>query len=85
MAGSERKLLTAVLLLAAAALGTGLWHGLPQVYVPDTHIIRNALGMAKSHDLWPPAGMYSTYPYLLAYLLQPIYGVTYFAGRTFGW
>lgn len=73
-----------ILAFAAVALFWGLWHGLPNVYVPDTHIIRNALGMAQTKNLWPPAGTYSTYPYFLAYLLLPLYAATYFGGRVFG-
>ena len=78
------RMLPVVLLLSTAALCVGLWHGLPQVYVPDTHIIRNALGMAKTMDLWPTTGTFSTYPYLLAYLLLPVYGITYAVGRVTG-
>jgi hypothetical protein len=60
-------------------------HGLPcTAYVPDTHIVRGALGMAQSHDLVPPSGVYTTYPYLLPYLLLPLYGVEYAAGRAAG-
>lgn len=84
MNGQDKKRLFLILLVSAAALGTGIWHGLPNVYVPDTHIIRNALGMAKTMDLWPPAGMYSTYPYLLSYLLLPIYAATFILGKFFG-
>ena len=84
MANGEKRRILFILAVALAALAVGLWHGLPQVYVPDTHIIRNALGMAKTRDLWPPAGTYSTYPYLLAYLLLPVYGLTYLAGRATG-
>jgi hypothetical protein len=80
----ERWYIAAVLVLAALALGVGLWHGLPNVYVPDTHIIRNALGMAKTQNLWPPSGMYSTYPYLLSYLLLPVYAGTFILGRAMG-
>ncbi|MFH2000776.1 MAG: glycosyltransferase family 39 protein [Planctomycetota bacterium] len=82
--GPDRKREILIVLLAAAALGMGLWHGLPNVYVPDTHMIRNALGMAKTMNLWPPAGMYSTYPYLLSYLLLPVYAATFLIGRVFG-
>ena len=38
------------LAVAALALFLRLWpigHGLPRNYVPDTHVVRNALGMAK--------------------------------------
>lgn len=81
--GDVKKIALA-LCVAAGVLLAGIGHGLPEVYVPDTHIIRNALGMAAERNLWPPAGTYSTYPYFLAYLLLPIYGLTYLAGRGMG-
>lgn len=80
----DKRNTLAVLLLSAMVLGIGMWHGLPNVYIPDTHIVRNALGMAKTMDFWPPVGTYSTYPYLLAYLLIPVYGITFFIGRALG-
>lgn len=59
-------------------------HGLPAGYVPDTHMVRQALGMAKDKDPVPPVGRYSTYPNLLPYLLVPIYGAEYALGRATG-
>ncbi|MEE8468337.1 MAG: glycosyltransferase family 39 protein [Planctomycetota bacterium] len=74
-------------LVLALALGLRLWpieHGLPRNYVPDTHIVRNALGMAKDKNLVPEVGRYSTYPYLLPYVLLPIYVGEYALGRVRG-
>ena len=53
-------------------------HGLPRNYVPDTHAVRAALGMARDRDPVPPVGKYSTYPNLLPYVLLPAYA-GYFA------
>jgi len=59
-------------------------HGLPRNYVPDTHIVRSALGMAQDKDLIPPPLKYSSYPNLLPYLLLPAFGAQYAAGRIAG-
>lgn len=59
-------------------------HGLPRNYVPDTHMVRSALGMAKDKDLVPPVNRYSTYPNLLPYLLLPCYAAQYAFGRATG-
>ncbi|QDU67032.1 glycosyltransferase family 39 protein [Engelhardtia mirabilis] len=59
-------------------------HGLPQNHVPDTHVVRCALGMAKDKDPFPPVGRYSTYPYLLPYTLLPVYAAQYAVGRATG-
>ena len=47
----------------AAVFALALWlrwlpleHGLPRNYLPDTHAVRAALGMAKDKDLAPPVG-----------------------------
>ena len=80
----EGKQILLVLVVCGGVLLAGLGHGLPEVYVPDTHIVRNALGMAAERNPWPPAGAYSTYPYLLAYLLLPLYAATFLAGRLAG-
>jgi hypothetical protein len=59
-------------------------HGAPRSYVPDGHMVRNALGMAQDKDPVPPITKYSTYPYLVPYLLLPVYGAQYAAGRASG-
>lgn len=59
-------------------------HGMPRNYVPDTHMVRAALAMARDRDLTPPAGMYSLYPNLLPYLLLPCYAGQYAIGRAAG-
>ena len=77
----------ALLVLVVCALALRLWpidHGMPRGYVPDGHMVRNALGMARDRDLVPPIGKYSTYPYFVPYLLVPIYGVEYALGRATG-
>lgn len=72
-------------LLASLLRFAPIRHGLPATaYVPDSHIVRGALGMAKDKELVPPAGAYTSYPYLLPYLLLPIYGAEYAAGRVTG-
>ncbi len=76
-----------VAVLFALALGLRwlpLQHGLPRNYVPDTHAMRAALGMAKDHDLAPPVGKYSSYPYLMPYMLLPVYGTQYALGKLRG-
>lgn len=57
---------------------------MPRNYVPDTHIVRGALGMAKDKTLVPPASAYTSYPYLLPYALLPIYAAEYAGGRASG-
>ncbi len=59
-------------------------HGLPRNYVPDTHIVKNALGMAATKNLVPPAGEFSAYPNLLPYCLLPMYVAWYAEGRVAG-
>jgi hypothetical protein len=76
-----------LLVLLGLSLGLRLWpidHGLPRSYVPDTHVVRNALGMARDRDPVPPANAYSSYPYLVAYMLLPVYAGEYAAGRALG-
>ncbi len=59
-------------------------HGMPRNYVPDTHAVRAALGMAKDKNLVPEVGRYSTYPNLLPYSLLPVYAAEYALGRANG-
>jgi hypothetical protein len=83
----RRRPWVALLLLLALSLAPRLMplgHGLPRNYVPDTHIVRAALGMAKDRDPIPPVGKYSTYPNLLPYLLLPVFAGEYAAGRLSG-
>ena len=75
------------LLLAVVALGLRLGpidHGMPRGYVPDNHVVRSALGMARDKDPVPPQGVYSTYPYLVPYVLLPVYAGQYALGRAQG-
>jgi hypothetical protein len=62
----------------------GIEHGLPRNYVPDTHIVKNALGMAATKNLVPRAGEFSAYPNLLPYCLLPMYVAWYAEGRVAG-
>ncbi len=85
--GRRAGTLLGLLLLFAVGLGLRLWpieHGEGVNYLADTHVVRQALGMAKDKDPVPPVGLYSTYPNLLPYALLPIYGVQYTWGRATG-
>lgn len=59
-------------------------HGQPRNYVPDTHVVRCALGMARDKDPVPPVNRYSSYPYLLPYLLLPLYAGHFALGYATG-
>ena len=87
-AGRARIRAAALLLLIVVPGFLRLWpvgHGAPRTeYVPDTHVVRNALHMAKDRDLVPPGGAFSTYPYLLAYTLVPVYAADFVAGKVTG-
>lgn len=75
--------LAALVLLFALPLALRLLpiqHGGLKNYIPDSHIVRGALGMAKDKDLVPPVGKYSHYPNLLPYLLLPAYAAQYALG-----
>jgi hypothetical protein len=79
--------LAALAALTLVALCLRLWplgHGLPANYVPDTHVVRSALGMARDRDPVPPVGRYSTYPNLIPYMLLPLYAVQFGVGRVRG-
>jgi hypothetical protein len=85
--------LRAVMLLVAALLVVSIDHGLPQRYVPDDHAVTCALGIARDFGnpelsrlaaLVPPAGQYTTYPYLLPYAYLAAVGATYAGGRLTG-
>jgi len=76
-----------LLLLVALALLLRLApldHGMPRPYVPDSHMVRNALGMLRDRHPVPEVGRYSTYPYLVPYLLVPLYAAEYAVGRATG-
>lgn len=79
-AGALFGLFLLALVLRLAAVD----HGMPRGYVPDNHVVRNALGMARDKDPVPPVGKYSTYPYLVPYLLLPVYAAEYAVGRSSG-
>ena len=59
-------------------------HGMPRSYLPDTHIVRSALGMAAEKTPVPEIGVYSTYPNLLPYALLPIYAGHFALGKFSG-
>lgn len=77
-------ILTLLFLLSAGLRLASIQHGGPDNYLPDTHVVRNALGMAKDKNPIPPSGQYSTYPYLLSYTLLPVYAGQYALGRAQG-
>lgn len=81
-----RRWLPALLLfvLPLFVRGAALEHGSPRGYVPDTHIVRSALGMAKDRNPVPPVGKYSVYPNLLPYMLLPLYAGDFAIGRLTG-
>jgi hypothetical protein len=77
----------ALLVFLILPLSLRLWpvqHGLPRIYVPDGHMVRNAMGMARDGDLVPPAGKYSSYPYLVPYMLLGVYAAQYGVGDLLG-
>lgn len=76
--------IVALFLLALGLRGAALQHGSPRNYIPDTHAVRAALGMARDVDFTPEVGKYSSYPYLMPYLLLPVYGAQYALGRARG-
>jgi hypothetical protein len=86
--GGKWPWLGILLVTLVAPLFLRLWpiaHGEPRPsYVPDTHIVKNALNMANDKDLVPRAGKYSSYPYLLSYTLLPVYAAEYVRGRVVG-
>lgn len=71
-------------LLPLALRGAALEHGESRGYVPDTHIVRSALGMAKDRNPVPEVGVYSSYPNLLPYMLLPLYVADFGIGRITG-
>lgn len=73
-----------IVALALALRLAPIDHGAPRGYVPDGHMVRNALGMAQDKDPVPPIAKYSTYPYLVPYFLLPVYAAEYAAGRATG-
>lgn len=83
--GSVGRLIAGLMLLGVLPLFLRLWpieHGAPHPeYVPDTHLVRGALGMAQTKNLAPPAKTFTTYPYGLAYVLMPVYAADYLWGR----
>ena len=77
--------LVLALFLALALRWSAVGHGLPHyAYVPDNHVVKAALGMARDMDLTAPSGTYTSYPYLMPYMLLPIYGAWYGTGRLQG-
>ncbi len=83
-----RPLLLSLVLIGALSCALRLWpigHGAPTPeFVPDTHVVRNALHMLGDRDLVPPANAYSSYPYLLPYLLLPVYAADFVWGSLQG-
>ncbi|HJO26630.1 MAG: hypothetical protein CMK00_06195 [Planctomycetes bacterium] len=74
--GRPKRGLAFLALVVVLPLALRLWpidHGLPRNYIPDTHLVKNSLGMARDRNPVPQVGEYSTYPNLLPYLLLPVY------------
>lgn len=71
-------------LLALALRVPALRHGLPGLYVPDSHNVRAALGMAQSRDLVPRSNEFTSYPYLYSYACLPLFAADYAVGRATG-
>lgn len=61
-----------------------LGHGLPGLFVPDTHSVRNALGMLKDKNPVPRSNQYSSYPYLYSYFCLPLFAADYAVARVDG-
>lgn len=83
----KKNLLLGLLALFILSAGLRLFpiqHGLPDNHVPDTHVVRAALGMAQDRDLIPPVGRWSTYPNLLPYVLLPCFAGQFALGRLSG-
>lgn len=78
----------ALILLVLLPLALRLWpieHGMPENHVPDTHVVRNALGMARDRNPVPELREYgSTYPNLIPYVLLPVYAGQFALGRVTG-
>jgi hypothetical protein len=81
---ARRPALIALVALALALRLVPIDHGMPRPYVPDSHMVRSALGMLRDKNPVPPVGRYSSYPYLVPYLLLPIYAAEYAVGRATG-
>ncbi len=80
-AGASSLLAIVLGLLFLCLRAAPIDHGAPRTYVPDSHVVRSALGMAQDQDLVPPVGKYSSYPYLMPYLLLPVFAAQYAAGK----
>ena len=76
--------LVLLVLLPLALRVAPIGHGMPRNYVPDSHVVRSALGMLRDKNPVPPVGKYSTYPNLLPYMLVPIYAAHFAAGMASG-
>jgi hypothetical protein len=87
MSSPSGRRLAALAVLLAVPLALRLLpirHGSPRNYLPDTHMVRQSLAMARDHDLAPKAGQYSFYPNLIPYLLLPVYAGEYALGKARG-
>ncbi|MDP6520693.1 MAG: glycosyltransferase family 39 protein, partial [Planctomycetota bacterium] len=81
--GNNRRglaFLALVIVLPLSLRLAPIGHGLPRNYIPDTHLVKNSLGMARDRDPVPEVGEYSTYPNLLPYILLPVYAAHYGLG-----
>jgi dolichyl-phosphate-mannose-protein mannosyltransferase len=76
--------LVLLFLMPLALRALPIEHGFPRNYVPDAHVVRSALGMAQDKHPVPPQNKYSSYPYLVPYMLLPAYGTQYVSGKITG-
>jgi len=81
---SRLRLLVAIFAIALLLRLPVLGHGLPGLYVPDTHSVRNALGMLQKRDLVPASNEFSSYPYLYSYACLPLFVGDYAWARVSG-
>jgi hypothetical protein len=83
-APDSAKLFLAIFFVAFALRALPLAHGLPGLHVPDTHSVRNALGILQTRNPVPRSNEFSSYPYLYSYLCLPIFLGDYAAARLTG-
>ncbi|MFN0206175.1 MAG: hypothetical protein ACKVS6_07655 [Planctomycetota bacterium] len=81
---SPRRLAFVIFLIALSLRLAAIDHGLPGLYVPDSHSVRNALGMLKDKNPVPRSNQYSSYPYLYSYICIPAFAADYAVARATG-
>src|SRR5262249_53911714 len=79
-----RETMLVVFLFALSLRALPLRHGLPGLYVPDSHNVRAALALAHTRNLVPRSNETTSYPYLYAYACLPLFVADYAMGRASG-